>query len=285
VFDIPFTDLIASCNDCHVLDPAAGFFGTDGRTTFENETQEFKVAHLANAYQKVGMFGLPDIPFLNTPSASQTHQGDQIRGFGYLHDGSISTIFDFLNATVFDSLSETQRRNLEQFIFAFDTALAPIVGQQVTLTAANGGVGGVAARLDLLRQRADTSFVWADHPGVRECDLAVKGNVGGIARGYLFDPDTNLYKSDRAEEPPLNDAALRALAATAGQELTYTCVPPGSGTRIALDRDDDTYLDRDELDFGSDPEDESSIPVPEPAQALLLAIGAAALVLARRGRR
>ena len=28
-----------------------------------------------------------------------------------------------------------------------------------------------------------------------------------------------------------------ALAATPGQELTYTCAPPGSGTRIALDRE------------------------------------------------
>jgi hypothetical protein len=267
-----------------VLDPAQGFFGTNGETTFENETQEFKIAHLSNAYQKVGMFGIPEIQFLDVPDAHQQDQGNQVRGFGYLHDGSIPTVLDFLNATVFN-LTSTEISNLEQFVFAFDTALAPIVGQQVTLTAANGGVGGVTGRLDLMRQRADTSFVWADHPGVRECDLAVKGNVGGIARGYLFDPDTNLYRSDRAEEASLSDAALRALAQTAGQELTFTCVPPGSGTRIALDRDDDTYLDRDELDFGSDPEDESSIPVPEPAQALLLAVGALALFRARRGRR
>ena len=59
-------------------------------------------------------------------------------------------------------------------------------------------------------------------------------------------------------------------------------MPPGSGARIGIDRDDDGFLDRDELDAGSDPEDETSLPVPEPAQALLLAIGAAALVLARR---
>ncbi|HVH04845.1 MAG TPA: PEP-CTERM sorting domain-containing protein, partial [Myxococcota bacterium] len=276
------TDAITQCNGCHVLDPLAGFFGTNGETTFENETQEFKVAHLSNAYQKVGMFGLPEIPFVNVPNAHQTHQGDQVRGFGYLHDGSIATVFDFLNATVFVNLDQTERADLEQFVFAFDTALAPIVGQQVTLTAANQGNAGVSQRLDLLRQRADTSFVWADHPGVEECDLTVKGNVGGLARGYLFDPATNLYETDRAAEPALTDAALRALAATPGQELTYTCVPPGSGLRIALDRDDDTYRDRDELDFGSDPEDDASIPVPEPAQALLLATGAAALWLTRR---
>ena len=32
---------------------------------------------------------------------------------------------------------------------------------------------------------------------------------------------------------PLADSALRALAAVAGQEVTYSCVPPGSGARIA----------------------------------------------------
>ena len=81
--------------------PAQGFFGTDGRTTFENETQEFKVAHLRNAYQKVGMFGMPTIAVHQRPAATAGIQGDQVRGFGFLHDGSIATVFDFLHATVF----------------------------------------------------------------------------------------------------------------------------------------------------------------------------------------
>src|SRR5262249_7233561 len=38
----------------------------------------------------------------------------------------------------------------------------------------------------------------------------------------------------------------RAQAATAGQELTYTCVPFGSGTRIGIDRDLDGCLDFDD---------------------------------------
>ncbi len=35
-------------------------------------------------------------------------------------------------------------------------------------------------------------------------------------------------------------------AATPGQELTYTCVPPGSGIRIGVDRDEDGCLDFDD---------------------------------------
>jgi hypothetical protein len=35
----------------------------------------------------------------------------------------------------------------------------------------------------------------------------------------------------------------RAVAATAGQPLTYTCAPPGSGTRVGIDRDEDGRRD------------------------------------------
>jgi hypothetical protein len=42
--------------------------------------------------------------------------------------------------------------------------------------------------------------------------------------------------------------------------VTYTCAPPGSGERIGIDRDEDGYLDGDELDAGSDPADPDSTP-------------------------
>ena len=48
------------CSGCHTLDPATGAFGTRGRSAFQTvqgETQHFKVPHLRNQYQKVGMFG------------------------------------------------------------------------------------------------------------------------------------------------------------------------------------------------------------------------------------
>ncbi|HSP97965.1 MAG TPA: hypothetical protein VL049_12055 [Candidatus Dormibacteraeota bacterium] len=251
------TDAVANCDGCHTLDASQGFFGSGGLTTFENEPQEFKVARLSIAYQKIGMFGMPNVPFVNLPPANTQHQGEQVRGFGFLHDGSIATIFDFLHASVF-STSEDERHDLEQFVQAFDTTFAPIVGQQATLTADNAAL--VGARLDLLAARARTSFVLVDQPDARECDLVVTGVVDGLARGWLLDAASGRFLPDRAAEPPLEGAALRALAQNAGQALTFTCVPPGEGVRLALDRDGDGFFDRDELDAGSDPADPASTP-------------------------
>ena len=64
-------------------------------------------------------------------------RGDQIRGFGFLHDGSVATVFDFLarGRLQLRSSPDTKRRNVEAFVFAFDTGQAPVVGQQVTVIA------------------------------------------------------------------------------------------------------------------------------------------------------
>src|SRR6185295_20216586 len=47
------TDGPLTCDNCHNLMPGTGFFGTDGFSSFEGETQHFKIPHLRNVYQKV----------------------------------------------------------------------------------------------------------------------------------------------------------------------------------------------------------------------------------------
>ena len=249
-------DLGFTCNGCHTLDAAQGFFGTNGDASFENETQIMKIAHLRNLYQKVGMFGLADVPFLN--AGDNSHKGDQVRGFGFLHDGSVDTIFRFFDATVFNNTGavgfdgpsggDVKRREMERFMLAFDSDLAPIVGQQVTLDHTNSGV--VGPRIDLLIQRAMTPFTSAIlGPSVAECDLIMKGIIdtgsGAEVRGAVMLPGGD-FASDRAADATLTDGQVRTFAATAGQPLTYTCVPPGSGVRMGIDRDEDGVLDGDD---------------------------------------
>ncbi|HET9623704.1 MAG TPA: MYXO-CTERM sorting domain-containing protein [Kofleriaceae bacterium] len=243
-----------TCNGCHTLDPASGQYGTGGKQSFENEAQIFKVPGLRNAYQKVGMFGMIQVP---TNLAQDTSpQGPQIRGFGFTHDGSTDTLFRFFHGVVFRATAnagfiggDTQRRAVEEFVLAFDSDLAPIVGQQVTLRADNAAA--VGPRIDLMIARAKAPFVSKIFGGkVTECDLVVKGARGGRVRGYLMAADGTFTPDDGSA--PLSDAELRALAATAGQELTYTAVPPGSGLRIGLDRDLDGMLDGSDHGPGGD---------------------------------
>ncbi len=251
-----------SCTNCHVLQPDQGFFGTDGFSSqdinFDNEFLTLKIPQLRNLYQKIGMFGVPGVSYFFPSPGDDQSTGDQIRGFGFLHDGSVDTVFRFLRlgglfrpGFTFPG-GDVARRRVEQFLLAFDANLAPIVGQQVTLTSANAGA--VGPRIDLLIARAAN----------RECGLAVRGVVAGEQRGWMLQAGEGeapaRFVGDRAADPPLGDAELRALAAVAGQELTYTCVPPGSDQRVALDRDEDGVFDRDEIDFGADPTNSLSTP-------------------------
>jgi hypothetical protein len=230
------TDVLFNCNGCHTLNPASGFFGGDGFSTFEGETQMFKVPHLRNVYQKIGMFGRP----------ADADAGPQVRGFGYLHDGSIDTVFRFLSASLFDITNAEQRR-LEEFMLAFDSNMAPIVGQQITVTSTTNT--GVAQRADLLVARALAG----------DCDLVAKTTLAGEQRGGLL-LSSGAFQLDRESDGQVAEADLRALALTPGQEVTYTCVPPGSGARIGLDRDGDLFFDSDELDHGTDPADAADFP-------------------------
>jgi DNA-binding beta-propeller fold protein YncE/mono/diheme cytochrome c family protein len=222
------TDGTGNCNSCHTLNSAQGFFGTSGGQSAEGEPQNMKVAHLRNEYHKVGMFGL---------SVGPVNTGEQIRGFGVLHDGSVDHVRSFLSAGVF-GLSVTERLNLDAFIMRFPSDLAPIVGQQVTRTATNAAVTN--DRINLLIQRAAQNFNSLMLGGtVKECDLIVKGAVGGVERGWLRQSDAQ-FRSDINEL--IGDVALRDSAVVNGP-LTYTCAPPGSGMRMGIDRDLDADLD------------------------------------------
>ncbi len=116
-------------------------------------------------------------------------------------------------------------------MLAFDSDLAPIVGQQVTLT--NTNAAGAGPRIDLLLQRARVPFASKILGGaVTEAEVVAKVVQGGRTRSFLFEAGVGNFRADDGTR--LTDGALRALATTPGQEVTYTAVPPGSGARIAF---------------------------------------------------
>ena len=265
------TDIVRTCHGCHTLDPSRGFFGTDGDTSFEALTQMFKIPHMRNAYTKVGMFGMARLTGID--SGNNGSKGQQVRGFGFSHDGSIDTAFRFLSASVFRMpagspagafipLPTETKQNLEAFVLAFDTDLAPVVGQQVTRTATADAA--VDERIDLLARRA----------AVGECDLVVRVVIGSAERTGRRMSDGR-FKLDRDQDGVLTIDQLRALSTAPGGEVTFTCASPGSGRRMGGDRDGDGWPDGVEIERGSDPADAASVPAPAP-----VAIRGTKLVLA-----
>ena len=129
-------------------------------------------------------------------------------------------------------------------MFAFDTNLFPIVGQQITLTRATPSA--VAARIALLEAQATAG----------QTDLVAHGTYLFQDHGFTF--SDGMWTSDVSWLPPLTDAQLRSLALFG--PLTFTAVPPGEGWRVGVDRDGDGYVDGDELAFGTDPSNPNSHP-------------------------
>jgi DNA-binding beta-propeller fold protein YncE len=228
------------CDTCHELNPGKGFFGTAGKSNGVDLSQEFKTPQLRNAYQKVGKFGMAASSFFINDDNG--HKGPQIRGYGFIHDGSIDTTFRFFRANQFKRFEHlggnATRRNAEAFIMAYPSNLAPIVGQQVTLDARSPAA--VGERIDLMLERASTDFAMKGAPGAKECDLVAQFANSKTSRGYVRRTDGLFHPSDGSEA--VSDAALRGLVARSGS-ITYTCAPPGTGTRKAIDRDTDGRLD------------------------------------------
>jgi DNA-binding beta-propeller fold protein YncE len=233
------------CTSCHSLP-----LGTSGLMAYDVETQDFKVPHLRNLYQKVGKFGFPAGTFF----PELLDAGPQVRGFGFLHDGSFDTMYTFLHSPILffarppEPEGETERRAVEAFLFTFDTGLKPAVGQQVTVGKSNQSDPATLARINLLISRSDAG----------DCDLVARAVEGSRIRGWLY--NKGKFDADRNKDASRELAALLAGANQPNQEVTFTCVPPHTGYRTALDRDEDGYRDGDELEAGSNPADPASIP-------------------------
>ncbi|HVV87646.1 MAG TPA: hypothetical protein VHE35_31610 [Kofleriaceae bacterium] len=259
-----------ACADCHAVDPNAnaghtehpGFFGSNTLSAEVAALQNVKTPHLRNLYQKVGKFGFTPNPITLSPPTAGQFMGDQLRGFGFAHDGSFDTTLDFTFVANFgkgladpaeplaafppflgiqidnpEGLSAlpaglTIHQALDDFMMVFDTNFRPIVGQQVTLTEDNEAAAGDRIDLLLARARADDCQV-----------IAFAYGKNGKGEGFLY--DGHVFLRDHHGDAPLGDAELRGRADHGGS-VTYTCVPKGNGRRLALDEDLDGVLNGDE---------------------------------------
>jgi YVTN family beta-propeller protein len=202
----------------------------------------FKIPSLRNMFDKFGM----DLAHTNSRS-----------GFGFSHDGSVDSLTRFVQDG-FGFTNDQATANIVAFLLSFTGS--DLIPGSITDVNRSPGVSSLDTPAAVGRQLTlsnsasvallDTMIAIANSSTSR-VDLVCKGFKEGLPRGWVFDRNSGTFLSDRQAET-FTAVALRALAAP-GSEQTYTVVPRGCGRRIGIDRDADGYLDRDEIDFGSDP--------------------------------
>jgi hypothetical protein len=202
---------VLTCDQCHTA-------GANGPGTNNiiipglllQESQDFKVPQLRGMYQKFGMKREP---------------GEQLSGFGYIHDGSIDTLLNFLRLPIFTFRNDDDRMDVEEFLVSFDSGIAPAVGLQITVNGQNKSFPSTLERINLMIAQAEAG----------NCELIVKGIYKGAQRGFLY-TGNRMFASDRAAESVVSVEEIIQAAAT-GAELTFTGVAVGSGRLLGIGND------------------------------------------------
>jgi YVTN family beta-propeller protein len=210
-----------TCNACHALPTGTARFIVGAAAL--QESQDFKVPHLRNIYQKT--------------SLNRGVGTNSVGGFGFLHDGTFQDIFTFLTQPVFQNFQNNDviKSNVQAYLLCFDTGTAPAVGYARTLWATNVTTASLSNDWSTLESQA---------AGGTNIDLIVKGTIDGARHGLLYQPGANNYKLDTTNAAPFTRAQLVAKV-QAGSTLTIMGVPPGSGLRMGIDRNGDGVLDAD----------------------------------------
>ena len=213
----------------------------------------FKVPQLRNLFDKLGA----DFAITNSRA-----------GFGFFHDGGADTLPRFIQDS-FGITDDQATADLVAFLFSFTGSDLP--PGLLTDPTKSPGLASLDTPASVGRQWTMTNVTAPPFIGTMislalsstgRVDLIVKGREGGLARGWFFNTTSRMFQSDRAAELESSNQ-LFALAGP-GVELTFTLVPKGAGHRLGIDEDNDGYLDRDELDFGSDPANPLSLATNRP---------------------
>lgn len=206
------------CSLCHTLPR-----GSNNVLDLPNEVgrnQPIKNPSLRLVYQKQHFNG--------------TAGATSVSGFGMLMDGT-GFQMPIVHPYVLDQLSTPQDfANMTAFMLCFDSGVGRTVGYSTTVNESNKANSIVLADVALLEARAVAG----------DCDLILRGRLGGQERVLLFDSPS--YRMDKAAAGTMTRTALLALISGA-DSVTFMGVLPGLGSRLSIDHDEDGTLDGDEV--------------------------------------
>ncbi|HKO48246.1 MAG TPA: hypothetical protein VJV79_11010 [Polyangiaceae bacterium] len=119
-----------------------------------------------------------------------------------------------------DAAGHSDKADMESFMFAFDSNLKPIIGQQLTWSERAGRAE--RQRLELLVSQAEQG----------NSDLIAHSEGSGFVftNGQFLRDDGTRF-------------TLARLTNRSSTQITFMAVPPGEGRRIGIDRDSDGILD------------------------------------------
>jgi uncharacterized protein YjdB len=187
-----------TCNSCHTSNPGPG---TNLLVGLASPPQPMKVPHLRNIYQK---------------QLYTRHNKSSIDGFGFEHDGTFSSLADFLAQAAFPGYTSQQRLDIAAFMLCFDTGTAPAVGFTITLTSANVSDVTEQSYWATLQSQAAGSNI----------DLIVRGTIQGQVTGLLYQPSQQLYSGSNNVQ--YTQSQLQNFIQN-GDTMSFIGVPPGTG--------------------------------------------------------
>jgi len=225
-----------SCISCHIgnFSDKTDFTGSQKTVNFDGEVQLFNTPQLRGIYEK-----------------DYAH----LTGYGTAHDGVFDGIRGFMDISLpilgegFPNLTTSERDEIADFVRAWDTGIAPLVGAQFTATP-DTWADGLYDWLDLAEAQA--------RPPADNIDLIGKAILNmpngtvfrfGVRYGLLPDGVTWGYEVDVGgwvTRGPIVSAIAAGLV-----EMTFTAVPPGNGVRLGVDRDEDGLMDGVERAWGT----------------------------------
>lgn len=200
-----------ACADCHTMpgEPTRNLL-----TSQVGSEEIFRVPNFKNFYKKSNM--------------SRRRGSTSVNGFGAEHSGAV-------DVTQLPIRVRQDSNDMIAFMNSFDTGTPTITGYARTINAVNMDTPEITRDWNLLEAEASSG----------RCDLIVHGRMNNEVRGLLFNAQSGSYQLDRRSDSNQTRTELVAGIRDSSNILTFMCAPVGTGHRLALDRNLDGLLNRD----------------------------------------